>query len=122
MLFDNPEYGCQAEPRAFAGFFGGKKRLKNAWNNLRWNTATSIGDAQTRVLPERSVGNRTGLCFVEILFGRLDKKPDALGHGITRVDYEIEEHLIDHSSIRANHERTRVQVELQKHIFTQDAL
>jgi hypothetical protein len=122
MLLDDAENSGQAEPGPFARLFGGKKRFKDAWEDLRRNPAPSVSNPKTNVSPGRGVWDESSVLFGENFLGRLDQKLAAAGHGVTSIDQQVHQHLVEHPSVDPGGERVRMDRELQVHVFPQDAL
>jgi len=95
------------EPEAGAGGLGGKKRLEGALACRRIHTESCVGYL------EHDVGSARGC---------RDRDGAAAGHGVARVEREIDEDLLDHIRIRPHEARGGREAEIQRHVATEHAL
>ena len=74
-----------------ADVLGRVERLERAGQHLAGHARTGVGDADRHILPRHHLGLRRRVALVEIGVGGLDRQLAALGHGVARVDGEIED-------------------------------
>ena len=97
-LLDDAKTGGQSQTRAFALFFGGKKRFKDVLFDFVSHAHAGVADtdhdivAGSNEVPARIV-------FVKGHVGRADGQGAAIGHRITGVDNQVQQHLLDLAGI-----------------------
>ena len=87
---------AQAQAGAAARHLGGEEGLEGALQRTPVHAAAGIGDGDQHVLPglER-LGHRLGIGLVEIGVGGLDGHLAAFGHGVARVDGEVQDRRLE---------------------------
>ncbi len=100
MLFDDAKDRRQPQARAFAGFFGGKKRLENPRQDFRRYAAARVADAETDIAARHGIRIQTRELVVHGFFRRLNDQPSALGHGVAGIHGQIHQHLFQHARHR----------------------
>src|ERR1700678_4226297 len=93
MLFDNAKDGGQAQPGAFANLLGREKRLENPREMFGRNTRARVHYAEANETAGAPFGMGLDSRSVEFDPPRGDTELPAGGHGVTRVDHQIHDHL-----------------------------
>ena len=101
MLFYDSVNRGQTESGASSGFLGGEERFENPGQDLRGNAAARIPDRET------TKGARA--CFGI-------HKSATSGHGIARIDGEVQQNLFYHADIRVNGAQARRGDELEGNV------
>ena len=70
--------------------FGGEEWIEGLGFNLRRHADTGVGDRQHHVLARQHLDLRRGVALIEMHVCGFDSELAALGHGVARVDGEIE--------------------------------
>ena len=84
----------QPEPGALADRLGGEERIEGARDHVGRHAGAGVGDAERDVLPRRQVALARG-ALVEPFVGGLDGEAAAVGHGVARVDAEVEQRVLE---------------------------
>src|SRR5262249_961645 len=102
VLANDAVDGGEAEPSAFAQFFGGKERLEDTVEGSGGHAEACIGDGNDHVCAgarERLVGAVLG---VEGRVAGFYEQRAAVGHGVAGIDAKIHEDLLDLGGVGAN--------------------
>ena len=119
MKLHDPEHRRQPEPCSFPRVLGGEERLEEPAEVLGRDTAAGVCDADHRVRAWRSaeavLALDDGLC-------RGDHESGAAGpHRVTRIERQVDEHLPQHSLIRASDERRAPELDLHEYVVAEEA-
>ena len=89
----------QSQSGAFAGCLGGEKRLEHVGLCVGIHSMAGIADGEHRVLAGGHAEPLPG-GFVDVHVRRLDGQNSTARHGVTGVDGEVDQHLLQLSAIR----------------------
>jgi hypothetical protein len=86
---------AQAEPGALAGALGGEEGLECPLDDLGRHAGAGIGDDQGHIVAGRDVDVLRRILVVQVRIGGFDHQLTTLRHGITRVDGEVEDRVLE---------------------------
>ena len=84
----------QTEPGALADGLGGEERIEHASDDLGRHAGAVVRHAQRDVLAGRQLAVSGGP-LVEPLVGGLDRQAATIGHGVARVDAQVEQRVLE---------------------------
>src|SRR5262245_38598515 len=89
----------EAKACAFAEFFGGEKRFENMRLGFFIHAEASVGNGKHDVTAGDGAEVALRVRIIEFDVRGLERNSAAVGHGIARVDNEIEDDLFDLSGV-----------------------
>src|SRR5262252_1755544 len=98
-LFDDSVDHGQPQTGAFAEFFGGEEGFKNMGLCFFIHPQTVVGDGKHDVTAGHGAKVTLRVRIIQFDVCRFQSNRSAIWHRITRVDHEIENHLLDLSRI-----------------------
>jgi hypothetical protein len=90
-LLDEPVDHAQPEAGALAHALGREEWIEDLVADGRRNAAAGIAHCDHDIVAGRSLGMRVSVRFIERDVAGLERELSALGHGIARVDREVEQ-------------------------------
>ena len=82
---------AQAEAGALADVLGGEERFEGAGGDIRGHAGAGIGHGNHDVLAGSDVAMLLRIGLVECRIADLDRQPAAVGHGVARVEHQVEQ-------------------------------
>ena len=116
-LTDDAVHGCQAQARAFALFLGREERLEQVLSRLGRQARAVVRHPQPHAVARRQL-------IVRVRGGgerHLEADMPARGHGIARVDHQVQQHLLERVRIDADNRRHRSQTAGQGDVLVKKA-
>ena len=104
----------QAETRALADRLGGEERLEHLADEVGRHARPGVRDADAQVLARRHVV-LAGTGIVHPLVGRLDGDATAVGHGVARVDAEVQQRVLQLFRVDQRRRQARQAYHLELH-------
>ena len=108
----------QPEAGAFALFFSREERLKNMGLQLGVHPTTCIRYLQHGIGTRNYVGMAKHRGSIQFPVSGFDGQLAAIGHGVPRVDHQIENHLFDLAAVSFHRTIVGRKHELHLDIFT----
>ncbi|MBA7484170.1 hypothetical protein ES707_19694 [subsurface metagenome] len=96
----------QPEPGALADRLCREERIEGACDHIGRHADAGVGNAEREILPRRQVALARGM-LVEPFVGGLDRDAPALGHGVARIDAEVEQRAFQLRSVDQRGPQTR---------------
>ena len=100
-------------PGALAGFLGRKERIENLVLNLPGNSRAGVRHRDAHVWANFGLRIHAGIGFVEHHIFHLDGQFAALGHGVARVDAEVQQDLVQLRRVAGDGPQVGNRMELQ---------
>ena len=119
-LFDDTVDGGQSEPGSVAAGFGGEERLEEMLDGFFVHAGAGIGHGQLHI--GAGLATRRRVLSVEAGVGGAEEEPAAVRHGITRVDRQVEQHLVHLAGIGHDQIERRIEVGLEQDILADEPL
>ena len=122
-LLDDAVDGGEAEPSALTDALGGKERIESAVQGGGVHALPRVAHREQHVWSgaHENVGLEAGVFLSQGDLAGLHGQPPAVGHRIPGVEREIEQHLLDLASVRADRFDRGSWTQLQDAIFAQSA-
>jgi hypothetical protein len=121
-LLDDAVHDREAEPGAVLARLGREERLEDALEHLAVHAAAVVAHAQLHVVARGQIGQRLG----QPLLADGDRDAAAAGHGVARVDHQVQQHLLDLRGIDPRRARPGRRADVEVHVLAertgQDAL
>src|SRR6266404_1334343 len=92
--------GRQSQSCSLAGFFGGKKRLKNMLLGFFIHSDARVGNGQYNVGAWQEERHTARLTFSQSHAGSFDQEHSAFGHRISGIDNQVHDDLFDLALVR----------------------
>ena len=89
-LLDETEHHAQAKAGALADLLGRKEGFENPFKQRGRNSGAGVADRDHHVVSGRDLAVHARVVFVEEDVAGLDRELAAIGHGIARIDCQIE--------------------------------
>ena len=89
----------KTQAAALADILGGVERLEDVAQHLRRHAGPGIGHRQQDVVPGRDVVARGRIGFVEGGVAGLDDQGATVGHGVARVEGQVQQCVLDQTRI-----------------------
>ena len=94
MAFDDGDDGGEAEAGAFVDVLGGEEGLEDFVEHIGGNADAGVGDVDFDVASRFGADVERGVLLVDHAVSDADDEVASVGHGVARVDAEVEEHLV----------------------------
>jgi len=117
VVLDND--GASGEPQAGTAAFGlgGKEGLKYFGLDFFAHAGAGVGDGDFDITSRRDIRNLFILDGSRI---ELDHKPAALGHGVARIDGEVDQDLFNLIAIGFDRDGLRAKLNLNADVFAEE--
>ena len=99
MLFNDAIHGGEPQTGSLPRLLGGKKRFEYVGQMLGRNATAVILYPEPEKLPNSSLGVGCRMLRIHCDRCRPDSQPPAIDHGITGVDRQIHQDLLDHARV-----------------------
>jgi len=86
---------AQPEARALAFGLRGEERIECALDDILRHACSCVSNGQHHVLPGGDIGHGRDVFVVEHRVRQLHRQPAAVGHRVSRIDREIEDHVLE---------------------------
>src|SRR5690242_1888497 len=94
LFYDAVDSG-ESQPSAFSAFFGGEERFKDMGQNSGIHPRSGVGYGEEHVISDPRTRMGPGISLVQSGVGGLDFQLAAGGHGVTGIDRQIHDDLVD---------------------------
>ena len=93
-LFDETEHLTEAKSGSASDCLGGLERIEGPLDDLRRHASPGVGDGNQHMLAGSYLRVSRCVGLVQKRVGGLDGKVTAVGHGVSRVDAEVEDGVL----------------------------
>src|SRR6202008_410500 len=99
-LLHNSIHSGETETGAFTGVLGGEERIERLLARVAIPSDPGVATRQHYVAPGNDGRVLAGVRLIELHILGLDGNGSALRHRVARVDYQVDEYLLDLTGIR----------------------
>ena len=121
-LFDEPPHGAEAQARARAGTLGGEERFEDAVADVGRDTGAGVGHVDAHIVAGAGVQVGLHIVLVQPGVGDADGQRARAGHGVARVDRQVDQRVFHLAGVGAHRPQVSGDVQVDGHAFAQHPL
>ena len=117
VALHNADHRGQAQPRALVRRLGCEKRVEDMVNDFRGDAQAGVADLDDHEFARPGPGHGAGKHVVHLLGIQLHRQHPAVGHGVTGVDAEVDDHLLQLGGVAHDHGNLVAAVDLEPDVL-----